>query len=433
MTSPDDERAHEGGRDEQQPDLAPATGQGPSVAAGPVQGDSTHEQSGGHERPPVVPSAGDLEAEAAEPRTDGAPFDGTAPTGAVAGPVLTESATQADPPPPPPAAGTAADPASGSTAAEAASDPTEPGPEAVPPASEVSPRSGAAPLGEVPDVPNTVLPPLAAAEDEPEPAQPAGPVSTGEPAGGDPAAAETPGGTASTDDEPAAAGSDAAPGAEAAPATTLATAATSSAAVAATSPAADEPVAAGTQADEPVRAEPGDDPASTDEPTATAAGASGRSRIVAYTLAGTMALLLVAAVVLGLQVRSAALDDRAREQALTAARQAALNLTSIDQEDFEGDVARVLDGATGEFRSDFTARVSELETLLTENEVVAEGRVLEAAIVRSDRTTATALVVVDSTVRNTAVPEGRVNSYRMKVEVERVGDSWLASSLEFVG
>lgn len=152
-----------------------------------------------------------------------------------------------------------------------------------------------------------------------------------------------------------------------------------------------------------------------------------------YGLALASTVLLVAVVLLGLQVRADSLDDNAREAGLTAARQSALNLTSIDQEDFDGDVARVLDGATGEFRQDFQARSADLQTLLDENEVSAEGTVLEAAIIRSDRQSATVLVVVDSTVSNSAAPEGRVNSYRMRLEVERVGDSWLTSQLEFVG
>jgi Mce-associated membrane protein len=158
-----------------------------------------------------------------------------------------------------------------------------------------------------------------------------------------------------------------------------------------------------------------------------------RRRLGLFALVAALVVLLIGALLLGWRVRSAALDDSAREAALTAARQSAINLTSIDQEDFADDVARVLDGATGEFREDFAGRTGELERLLNENEVRAEGRVLEAGLVRSDRRSATALVVVDSTVRNSAVPDGRVNSYRMKLEVEKVGDQWLTSSLEFVG
>jgi Mce-associated membrane protein len=158
-----------------------------------------------------------------------------------------------------------------------------------------------------------------------------------------------------------------------------------------------------------------------------------RSRWPLYAALAALLLLVAGALLLGWQLRSAAQDAAARNDALSAARQSAINLTSIDQEDFADDVAAVLDGATGEFRSDFAARSGDLERLLTENEVVAEGQVLESALVRSDRRTATALVVVDSTVRNTATPDGRVNSYRMKLELERVGDRWLTSVLEFVG
>lgn len=158
-----------------------------------------------------------------------------------------------------------------------------------------------------------------------------------------------------------------------------------------------------------------------------------RTKIALAASAAALVLLLLGALLLGLQLRSAAQDDAARSDALSAARQSALNLTSIDQEDFEGDVAAVIDGATGEFRSDFAARADDLERLLVENDVAAEGQVLESGLVRADRNTATALVVVDSTVRNTATPDGRVNSYRMKLELERVGDRWLTSVLEFVG
>ncbi len=169
------------------------------------------------------------------------------------------------------------------------------------------------------------------------------------------------------------------------------------------------------------------------EPQPEPAPGRDRNRLLLIAGAAALILVLVAGLVLGFQVRRDAADATARADALSAARSSALNLTSIDQEAFAEDVAAVLDGATGEFRSDFAARAGDLEQLLTENEVIAEGRVLEAGLVRSDRNSATALVVVDSTVRNTATPDGRVNSYRMRLELEKVGDRWLTSVLEFVG
>jgi Mce-associated membrane protein len=150
-------------------------------------------------------------------------------------------------------------------------------------------------------------------------------------------------------------------------------------------------------------------------------------------LAGLCVLLAVAAVVFGVRLRDYAEIEQDRAEALQAARQSALNLTSIDTEDFDAAVQRVREGATGDFRQEFEDNSANLEQLLADNEVSAEGQVIEAGLVRADANNATALVVVVSTVRNTATPDGRVNTYRMQVDVERVAGRWLASSLRFVG
>ena len=194
-----------------------------------------------------------------------------------------------------------------------------------------------------------------------------------------------------------------------------------------------EPVAPVEQAaDGEAHDEAADDEAADDEDGEASTTGRERPRAILLAAAVALVLLLGGALFLGFQVRSQALDDAARRDALAAARQSALNLTSIDQENFPDDVAAVLDGATGDFRSDFAARADDLERLLTQNEVAAEGQVLEAGIVRADRRSATALVVVDSTVRNVQTPDGRVNRYRMKLELEKVGDRWLTSVLQFV-
>lgn len=183
---------------------------------------------------------------------------------------------------------------------------------------------------------------------------------------------------------------------------------------------------------------PASPPATGPEPSRYAAGPATtrgwafRSALLPL-LATLCVLLAVAAVVLGVELRGYAQTEDARRDALRAARQSALNLTSIDAEQFDVAVQRVLDGATGDFRREFEDNSENLAKLLADNEVSAEGKVLEAGLVRSDPSNATALVVVDSTVRNTATPDGRVNTYRMKIEVERVDGRWLTSTLRFVG
>lgn len=163
-------------------------------------------------------------------------------------------------------------------------------------------------------------------------------------------------------------------------------------------------------------------------------GSAGAGRVVLVGVLVALLLLLgLLAVVGALRLRDIPKRDEARAAALAAARQEALNLTSIDGRDIEGDLKRVLDGATGVFAKDFASRAQDLKKVLSQNQVVASGNVIDAALVRGDLDTATVLVVVDSTVKNKVAPAGRTNTYRMQLDLERHGDRWLTATLQFVG
>jgi Mce-associated membrane protein len=94
---------------------------------------------------------------------------------------------------------------------------------------------------------------------------------------------------------------------------------------------------------------------------------------------------MAALVALALQLRSYELVDDAREARCRRVRQSPLNLTSIDNEDFKADVQRVLDGATGSFKTDFEARSKELAPgPVAEQRSPSEGKVIDAGLVRFD-------------------------------------------------
>ncbi len=142
--------------------------------------------------------------------------------------------------------------------------------------------------------------------------------------------------------------------------------------------------------------------------------------------------LLVLATVFGVQWSRAHQRSTLRADALQAARQEALNLTSVDGTDVQTDLARVLEGASGQFRQEFEAQSTQLSSVLVDNQVRAQGNVLDAGLSRADGDSATALVVIDSLVRNKAIPDGQTRTYRMQLELERVGSRWLTNRLEFV-
>ncbi|MCL8010320.1 hypothetical protein [Streptomyces sp. AS02] len=125
--------------------------------------------------------------------------------------------------------------------------------------------------------------------------------------------------------------------------------------------------------------------------------------------------------------------DQRRQDILAAARQSALNFTSLDYRHYDRDSANVLSGATGDFKKQFAAQTEQLTDLVDQNKSVSEGQVLEAGIVRSDDDSARVLVVADSKVTNTAVPQGEARTYRLQLDLVLRDGRWLTSDVEFVG
>ena len=158
-----------------------------------------------------------------------------------------------------------------------------------------------------------------------------------------------------------------------------------------------------------------------------------RPRLLTIVL-GVLALALaVACVVLLLQLRDDRAEDEQREAALAAARQTAVNFTTVNHETVDRDLERVLTGATGEFREDFEAGAEDLKKIITDNEVESTGSVLATALVSSDPDSAVVLIVVDSTVSNSASPEGQIRRFRIQMDLAREDGRWRTSTLEFVG
>jgi len=155
----------------------------------------------------------------------------------------------------------------------------------------------------------------------------------------------------------------------------------------------------------------------------------------ALTIGLVVATVLTTTVALWLSVR---LYDRheaeqRRQEILGAARQSALNFTSLDYRHYDRDSANVLKGATGDFKKQFAAQTDDLTKLVAENRSVSEGQVLDAGIVRSEAHSARVLVVADSKVTNTAAPKGETRTYRLQLDLVDRDGRWLTSDVEFVG
>jgi Mce-associated membrane protein len=170
----------------------------------------------------------------------------------------------------------------------------------------------------------------------------------------------------------------------------------------------------------------------THPPAIRAAVAPGRLMLFAALALVTGAALVGTGVVAPKIAAAGARDDR-RVEVLHAARQQAVNFTTLDYRHLDRDLGRVLAGSTGDFRKQFRAGTKNLTELVTANKAVSAGEVLEAGVVSSDADSARVLVVADSTVVNRANPKGEKRHYRIQLDLVRRQGSWLVSDLTFVG
>lgn len=151
-------------------------------------------------------------------------------------------------------------------------------------------------------------------------------------------------------------------------------------------------------------------------------------------LAAAVLVLLLAAVSgwLGYRAYQDRQADRTRELLLTAARQCAVNLTTIDHTRAVADVQRILDCSTGGFRDDFAARSQPFIDVVQRSQSTSTGAVTEAGLesVTGDE----GVVLVAVTVRTVVagVTDNQPRYWRMRLTVTRTGPDAKVGKVDFV-
>lgn len=142
---------------------------------------------------------------------------------------------------------------------------------------------------------------------------------------------------------------------------------------------------------------------------------------------------LVLAGVLGRQTLEQRRQTKDRTAALAAAKQIAVNFSTLDYRTFARDTARVTAGATGTFRSEFAAQAAQIEKVVVADKSVSTGQVTQAALVSSSDTAARVLLALDASVTNTGATTPTARHYRVQLDLTKVHGRWLANQLQFVG
>jgi len=170
------------------------------------------------------------------------------------------------------------------------------------------------------------------------------------------------------------------------------------------------------------------------EPDTSAADQRRRTGALVIVLSVLAGLLAASSIALALVAKSER-DDRAaflsaREAAATAAGRLIVNLDALSAPTIDKDMRRVVDGATGTFKKQFTKSQKQLKTYVLQQKITSSGTLRSVGVIRSDTDTATVLVAVDRTFKDSGHPKGVVANDRWKVSLEKHGGRWLVAELE---
>jgi Mce-associated membrane protein len=154
-----------------------------------------------------------------------------------------------------------------------------------------------------------------------------------------------------------------------------------------------------------------------------------------------LALVLIAAAVVFF-VRGGSSDDDTKAQTLSrqykavtkAASDETVAFLTINYQDVDTMIDKVLSGATGSFKEQYSGARSQLKSSATTAKAVSTGKVLSAGISELNSKNAVVFVAANSSVTNTSTKgKAQPRYYRLKLTMVREGDTWRTSNLEFVG
>jgi Mce-associated membrane protein len=152
------------------------------------------------------------------------------------------------------------------------------------------------------------------------------------------------------------------------------------------------------------------------------------------TLIGLVAALALGGVVgwLGFRTYQLRQDQEQRELFLRVGRQGAVNLTTIDWQNVDHDIQRILDSATGPFYDDFSKRSQPFIDVVKNVQSKSVGTVTEAGLESVSRNEARVLVAVSVKTSNLGAEDQPPRAWRMRIDVQKIGDGAKVSNVLFV-
>jgi len=179
------------------------------------------------------------------------------------------------------------------------------------------------------------------------------------------------------------------------------------------------------------------DEEASDEEASDERAAPAKPRMSHLRLATIVGLVLVVALAgltgwLGFRTYQSHQADEQRRLFLQVGRQGALNLTTIDWQQADANVQRILDSATGTFYDDFQKRAQPFVEVVKQAQSKSVGTIAEAGLESESDNGAQVLVAVTVKTSNAGAPDQAPRAWRMRISVQKVGDEAKVSNVEFV-
>jgi Mce-associated membrane protein len=188
---------------------------------------------------------------------------------------------------------------------------------------------------------------------------------------------------------------------------------------------------------EPAKAAEPETKASEPEAKAAEPAKTGRfplrlSALATIAVAAVLVLAVAAAVTFGVLLQQRAATDRAGAQALATAKAYAVTVTSYDYQNLDRNFADVLDGATGEFKDQYSGASQTLRQLIANAKATAKGTVLGAGISSASPDQVQVVVFVDQSISNAATTQPRIDRNRVLMTLTPHDGRWLVGKLELM-
>jgi Mce-associated membrane protein len=124
--------------------------------------------------------------------------------------------------------------------------------------------------------------------------------------------------------------------------------------------------------------------------------------------------------------------EQQRELFLGVARQSAHDMTTISHTEVESDVQRILDLSVGQFHDEFAQRKQPFIEHIKKEQSVSQGTVAEAGLESIGGNSARALVTVAVKLTKADSGEQKLDGFRLRIDLQRVGAGAKVSEVEYV-